>query len=523
MALEYYNEIKNKDKNEQCRMFETLQNRISTISSYDKHQLVQYLLKDLNTNLAMPIWSMQVTTFALQTMKLLGREPDTATLLYTENGMITLCHYAGVSATPPLDTPCSCEALKCIANCIHLDPNTKKWLESLGIMDTCCQLLHLPDLSMDSQFLTCRILFFMTVHRNDLVQKLIQLGIGKCIAKVSAHNVRQIGYEPEITASPIHPTSVLSEALKLLFNIMLVDGRTQSNLIHESTITASVSIAEHFQECLGPIFDILLFFPCPQPLPLVPPLSHAIHALMQFPFAVIEAEWKKRAQMSPEQNHEPKRIAETLVTLLDQSIRYLIPNNDPDQVNHASTIDATLSPLFLVLRSLAKGNQELKQLLVTMVLPQDSDRIQPVHQGTRLPAYLIRLMTCALLPQTRDAVSEMVWVLCNEQADLFTHHVGYGNAIGFLVNKGIPVAAEDSGLGDSVTNPITGQYLEEEDQGPSLADMTYEEKEREAERLFVLFERLKKTGVVNVENPIAKAMRENQDRLEEISSDEETS
>lgn len=80
-------------------------------------------------------------------------------------------------------------------------------------------------------------------------------------------------------------------------------------------------------------------------------------------------------------------------------------------------------------------------------------------------------------------------------------------------------------------NPITGQYVSaERDQGPALADMTDEEKEREAEKLFVLFERLKKTGIIDVENPIAKAMREGggqgaggsgSSRIKELDSDEE--
>ena len=73
---------------------------------------------------------------------------------------------------------------------------------------------------------------------------------------------------------------------------------------------------------------------------------------------------------------------------------------------------------------------------------------------------------------------------------------------------------KDSNSGNDNITPITGQYRSAEDTGPSLADMTDEEKEREAEKLFVLFERLKKTGIVDVENPIAKAMREG--KLEEI-------
>jgi hypothetical protein len=46
-------------------------------------------------------------------------------------------------------------------------------------------------------------------------------------------------------------------------------------------------------------------------------------------------------------------------------------------------------------------------------------------------------------------------------------------------------------MGESNVNPITGQrvHAEAADSRPALAEMTQEEKEREAERLFVLFER----------------------------------
>ena len=62
-------------------------------------------------------------------------------------------------------------------------------------------------------------------------------------------------------------------------------------------------------------------------------------------------------------------------------------------------------------------------------------------------------------------------------------------------------------------NPITGQRrdMEPQDFGPEMTD---EEKEREAERLFVLFEKLKATGVVNVLNPVEQALQEG--RFEEV-------
>ena len=72
----------------------------------------------------------------------------------------------------------------------------------------------------------------------------------------------------------------------------------------------------------------------------------------------------------------------------------------------------------------------------------------------------------------------------------------------------------DASIGAEI-NPITGQKLTaEEAQQPKTKDMSQSEKEREAERLFVLFEKLKATGVVSVKNPVQQAVDEG--RFEEI-------
>ena len=72
-------------------------------------------------------------------------------------------------------------------------------------------------------------------------------------------------------------------------------------------------------------------------------------------------------------------------------------------------------------------------------------------------------------------------------------------------------------------NPITGQRRDMEPED-ALPEMTDEEKEREAEKLFVLFERLKATGVMNVVNPIEQAAREGRldrdHRVEEVDDDD---
>ena len=91
--------------------------------------------------------------------------------------------------------------------------------------------------------------------------------------------------------------------------------------------------------------------------------------------------------------------------------------------------------------------------------------------------------------------------------------VGYGNVAGFLFNKGIMTAppagsssaAAPSGPGGEEINPITGAVQ----RPPEPLDMTEEEREAEAERLFVLFDRLERTGALPPnQNPVRRAIAE---------------
>ena len=88
--------------------------------------------------------------------------------------------------------------------------------------------------------------------------------------------------------------------------------------------------------------------------------------------------------------------------------------------------------------------------------------------------------------------------LCACVGSTLASYVGYGNVAGFLFNKGIMSAPPPAGHGPPGTtadgtpiNPITGVAQRQDDSGP---EMTEEEKEREAEKLFVLFDRLEKSG-----------------------------
>lgn len=99
-------------------------------------------------------------------------------------------------------------------------------------------------------------------------------------------------------------------------------------------------------------------------------------------------------------------------------------------------------------------------------------------------------------------------------AAILSAQVGYGNVAGYLYNKGVfqPPAGHPrpsssvevpSTSADGVPiNPITGIA-----QQPAVEpEMTDEEKEQEAEKLFVLFDRLEKSGSLPPnQNPIRHA------------------
>ena len=117
--------------------------------------------------------------------------------------------------------------------------------------------------------------------------------------------------------------------------------------------------------------------------------------------------------------------------------------------------------------------------------------------------------------------------MSDKDANKFVKNIGYGFAAGFLMNHNIqiPGSATEAGSVSSgsdaasgaAINPITGQRLSAEKQDHPTEDvkeMTQTEKEREAERLYVLFEKLKATGVVKVKNPVQQALEEG--RFEEI-------
>src|SRR5579864_5269127 len=135
-----------------------------------------------------------------------------------------------------------------------------------------------------------------------------------------------------------------------------------------------------------------------------------------------------------------------------------------------------------------------------------SDRNLPIGHSQSLSSRLLRLVTNAFTPTLREAIFSLTFQLVNSSPSALVETIGYGYASGYLFSHNIPVppnARAGEGRGD--INPVTGQRLDAEPV-PNISEMTDEEKEIEAERLFTLFERMRRLGV-GVENPVRAAQQ----------------
>jgi hypothetical protein len=259
------------------------------------------------------------------------------------------------------------------------------------------------------------------------------------------------------------------ETLKLLFNLT----------------AQKPELADRFTSCVPDLFSIL----CCQKLPVPPlqvPVSSAINALMNMPITKDSCPTKQQTKQ--------------LINILDRSIK-AYPEMELDQA---------ATPLLTLLRKVqASASPELRNYMQSLLFPDEQARSKPLGQGESLPSRLLRLSISPSLMNLRESISALFFELSDSDPTTFIHNIGYGYAAGFLSthNVQVPETMMRADAQGADINPVTGQRLSAESPD-SQPEMTDEEKEREAERLYVLFERLRATGVVDVENPVHQAMRE---------------
>ena len=283
------------------------------------------------------------------------------------------------------------------------------------------------------------------------------------------------------------------ETLKLVYNLIYYSSGAASKL----------------SGCIRPISTTLTSIKLSSP-PLQPPVTSLVNALCNLDLALgNEVDTSTSEALFPAQ--DGSKLADRLLHILEKSVT---PKSDEER-----DLDATLSPLVNLIRKLYTAAPEhVQEHMRSVLLPQQSSRDKPLGQDSTLASRLLRLSISPLNPLLRDSISTLLFELSDKDPTLFVQNIGYGYAAGFLTSNGMAVPPSVSGSGHVAAgvddiNPITGQRRDAEPE-VELPEMTDEEKEREAERLFVLFERLRATGVVDVKNPVQQAIDEG--RFEEL-------
>lgn len=225
---------------------------------------------------------------------------------------------------------------------------------------------------------------------------------------------------------------------------------------------------------------------------------------------------------------DPKCNVDRLISILNQTMVLYTPEE----------LEAKAVPLLYSLITIYEAApDDIQKHMQQLLLPEQGDRSLPIGQSDALSSKLLKLST-SHFANLKVATSELMFVLSGRDAEVLTKNIGYGFAAGFLAARGIEMpqsASETYSIpnAESLINPVTGQRLAAEPKD-DLPPMTQEEKEREAERLFVLFERYfvvnlypsqwtndeyraRANGLLNVENPVTQALHEG--RFEELPDD----
>ncbi|KAK6065049.1 Synembryn-like protein C3E7.04c [Seiridium cupressi] len=444
-------------------------------------ELMDKLSRDLETISLLP----HQRDAALEELKIYGRDPRNANPIFTKRGIETLARHAFNS---PSSTT-SRNALRCLCNALLLQAETRQIFVDLRYESKACQ--KLKNDNRDDEFLVSRIIFLTTYANTDLHDLVDKHHIADSIVK----NLERHAKHAATGAPSVDPMEgmALIETLKLLFNV--------THYCKDRT--------SEFTPAVPHIVTLLCLGSYTTSKPLDAPVVTLVNALLNLDLGA------KELQSSLYPQTEPTQLSNRLVDLLKLSAK-VYDNEEFENI---------VTALVGVIRGVHEyAPEDVRTSIRASLLPTEDDRTEVLGRSPTIASWLLRNSSNPVTPQLRETISNLLFDMSDKDASKFVDNVGYGFAAGFLFNKGLPVpqnaqeAFANAGVESRPVNPITGQFLDSERQA-DVPEMTEEEKEREAERLFVLFERLRANGIISAENPVRVAQQSG--RFEELPDDYE--
>ncbi|KAJ9122542.1 hypothetical protein QFC22_001971 [Naganishia vaughanmartiniae] len=502
------------------------------INPDERDVLIKSILCDLaednttGTSSEEPIWSswdQQTYNAALECIKVLSRSQAGSSSLSTPFNIQTLIFHAkGLQeeSSPAVKGGRKSQhlAISAICNTLLLHQTAPELYAKAGLGDWALQQLDGTDATTENEriwlFLMGRVVMVLTSRATyGFLDRMVDQLDGLWVLE---KKLLEVAHDPKA------PYPAITEYMKTIYHILALYPETQGQ-----------EWDQRFNELVSPVINMLSNS---QQTELSSPFSNTINILTRLSPAVL------RENMRPS-----SRLVEAATKIFDVATDFVektlppppwklgdaIPSPQYDSELFKS-LDEVLPPTFIALVNLINSSSKAKKTIKQRVLPADLDRSagsQPFEERSDVLGYLLRLSRSAVNHVTASAAGELLWTLCDEDASVLTEEIGYGNAAGILFNKGMPLPpkreakieeipddnAASNNPSDPSRNPITGLQQDENISQHPLDDMTEEEKEREAEKMMTLFDRMARNPTMQLaENPMKDAVRTG--KIEEFES-----
>ncbi|KAI9296046.1 hypothetical protein K502DRAFT_348443 [Neoconidiobolus thromboides FSU 785] len=469
---------------------------------------IEQIFKQINCNLNIYInWDNEVKLLFLTKLKENLINETIVTKLVNNKELNTLSQLSNLNKEnliPDLPIPIINLALKSLCNCLFLSSNLRSIYTTLPYISTITQRIKkFKELNKDTLFLYFRILFLSTLDNSKSINELIE---DKQFVKALEEIIITLDINQVNSSFEYNNNLILTDLLKLIFNLI-------------NHYEAQEKIASLFND----IFNILLksLIIIKEFNSLSSPYYQILTILIHYPIA----SYTDSNYCINEYNNLINNLLRPLIQLCDKG-NYNEYENEYEQ----------LSPNIILIINILKVKKELIEIYANKLLPDEKEHELPLGQSETGVSRLINVLTASNIRPFKQLLAEFYFVICNEDASKMILKLGYGNVAGYLMGKGIdinnvmtintdatnppnPVSTSTSTSTNKPINPITGQFKQNESKGK--IHMTDEEKEIEAERLFILFEKIKKNPAIKLQNPIQQAVELG--IYDEIKVDEEDS
>lgn len=460
------------------------------------HERIKHILDEISSQSAQASGEFELLA-NLTTLKELSRVKEHSQAVYTSQGISTLCRYSFPDSES--QKAWTYEALRCLANALTLDDHSVTlFFDCNGQTKLFSRLSRiLLTSSTQSEFLVARILFLLTAKTGQSAAQKFSVYTQDLNSAVHFWLQRHAQLLDEEHSSQSAPdltvlqdeAQALNESLKLAYNLATFIPAALAHVTPNPALNTNIEIADM---CVG-LLEKLYF---QEATIMKPCMTHCINLLS-----------------SQSVGQALKTFPLILYKVLEDFTNVLLSDeHDWYGVIISEVQYAPLLAIFSNYCDCLNGNEMSIKSFASRLLVPASERSVPLGRSQSLAAKLLQLLNSAT-QVIRECIGTLLYQVSGSNASKFVENVGYGHAIGFLTSHGLAIPQEhivtESG-GESI-NPVTGQNLRDEEAEQAqknLATMTDEEKEREAEKLFVLFQRLKKNGVIDVKDPIQQAVDE---------------